>query len=183
MADFLEKLEIPEPRSSLASAWMSRISMFVIVMLCVTGFWGFQQTQEIRTRATALSNQLKSHREFSETRIQLYEVALSAKPDQSFVEKTNSAFRAHQTVKGALQVEDPTKVCIVSVPDIKTIERRTFTWRVFVPEGQTVRAVAKLCVDREAFETARTLFSRELPPGESLVQMIWVDAWEPRLKS
>ena len=183
MADFLDKLEMPEPRSLLASAWMSRISMFVMLMLCVTGVWGFQKTLEIRTRATALSNHLKSHREFSETRIELYEVALNAKPDQSFIEKTNTALRAHQAVKGALQIVDSTKVQIVTVPDIETIERRTFTWRVFVPEGQSVRAVAKLCVNRESFESARTLFARDLPPGESLVQMIWVDAWEPRLKS
>ena len=174
---------MPEPRSLLASAWMSLTAVLVIVLFCVTGFWGVQKTLGIRTEAAALSNYLSSHREFSETRIRLYDVAISAKPDRSFIEKTTVAFRAHQAAKGALQFDDPMKVYIVSVPDIKTIERRTFTWRVFVPEGQTVRAVAKMCVDLEAFETARTLFARDLPPGESLVQMIWVDAWEPRLKS
>ena len=174
---------MPEMRRSLVSKWMSRISLFAIAVFCATGYWGAHKTQEVRAKASALSHRLNPHREFSETRIRLYEVALNAKADQSFIEKTNAALRAHQAVKGALQIVDSTKVQIVTVPDIKTIERRTFTWRVFVPEGQSVRAVAKLCVNRESFESARTLFARDLPPGESLVQMIWVDAWEPRLKS
>ncbi len=152
-------------------------------MLCVTGYRGVTKTLEVRERSAAMTKQMHSHREFSETRIDLYEAALSATPDQSAFEKLNEAFRAYQAAKGTLQIRDQTAVHIVSVPEIRTVERRSFTWRVFVPEGLTIQAVVKLCVDREPIDSAETLFARDLPAGESLVQMIWVEAWEPRLKS
>ena len=99
------------------------LSLILTAMLCVTGYWGVTKTLEVRERSAAMTQQMRSHREFSETRIHLYEAALSATPDQSAFEKLNEAFRAYQAAKRTLQIRDQTAVHIVSVPEIRTVER------------------------------------------------------------
>ena len=164
---------------------LSRASIVVLAIIpLIVAYMGALQIRAIAERTERTAAVISSLHAFSDQRIRLYQIALAAKPDSALQQKIETAFNAYRAEKGTLTISDSSVAQIVSIPEIRTNERQPYSWRVFVPDTETVQVVVAEyeSYKDEVIEASEELYAKTLPKGESVIQWIWVDGNEGRLK-
>ena len=165
--------------------WIRRLGRLLLVLILTIPFiyagkWALQiQTSAERTKGIAKT--ITSLHAFADQRIRLYQIALAAKPDRSLQQKTEAAFDEYRAEKSRLVISDRLIPHIVSIPEIRTMERQPYSWRVFVPNADSVEVVV-MKYEHGNEKLVEDIYSKTLPVGESVIQWLWVDSNERRLK-